>query len=236
MEIFVTGSTGYLGRRLIPMLTARSHEVLALVRQGSERRLPLGCTAIAGNALDGRTFAAAVPPGCTFVQLVGVPHPSPAKAAAFCSVDLVSVRESVAAASAARAAHFVYLSVAQPAPIMKAYRASRIRRSASAWLRCPRSRRADGPVIEPRDCPRFTLESLAQLRRAGHRGGDHLDGDGPVEPSVARGRPRPSRPRRSRSGSRTVLTAHLLTAASFGPLRYGRPGKVERPLFQRAEV
>jgi uncharacterized protein YbjT (DUF2867 family) len=60
-------------------------------------------------------------PASTFVQLVGVAHPSPAKAAEFRSVDLVAGREAVAAAVHAGIQHFVYVSVAQPAPVMKAY-------------------------------------------------------------------------------------------------------------------
>src|SRR6185503_9751546 len=56
---------------------------------------------------------------------VGTPHPSPAKAAEFQSVDLASARAAVAAATRARVAHFVYLSVAQPAPMMHAYVAAR---------------------------------------------------------------------------------------------------------------
>lgn len=59
------------------------------------------------------------------MQLVGVSHPSPAKAAEFRSVDLASVRASAEAASAAGVEHFVYVSVAQPAPAMKAYAAVR---------------------------------------------------------------------------------------------------------------
>jgi uncharacterized protein YbjT (DUF2867 family) len=54
-----------------------------------------------------------------------VPHPSPAKARAFRDVDLVSVRESAQAAAAARIGHFVYVSVAQPSPVMRAYVAVR---------------------------------------------------------------------------------------------------------------
>ena len=61
----------------------------------------------------------------TLVQLVGTPHPSPAKAAEFERVDLVAVRAAVAAARQVGAAHFVYLSVAQPAPAMKAFIAVR---------------------------------------------------------------------------------------------------------------
>jgi uncharacterized protein YbjT (DUF2867 family) len=72
--------------------------------------------------------------GCdTFVQLVGVAHPSPAKAAQFRSVDLVSASNAVTAASSAGVAHFVYVSVAQPAPVMQAYIA--VRREAEDAIR-----------------------------------------------------------------------------------------------------
>ena len=125
MNIFITGSTGYIGRQLIPELLGRGHRVQALVRNGSEKRLPQGAIPIRGDALDARTFAQAIGAGDTFVQLVGVAHPSPAKAQQFREIDLVSVRESVMAAVEARVDHFVYLSVAQPAPVMRDYVAVR---------------------------------------------------------------------------------------------------------------
>jgi uncharacterized protein YbjT (DUF2867 family) len=120
-HVFLTGSTGYLGSRLIPRLLARGHRVRALVRASSRAQLPAGCEAVVGEALDRATFQDHVAPADTFVQLVGVPHPSPRKAEQFRAVDLVSVRESAAAAAAAGVRHFVYVSVAQPAPVMKAY-------------------------------------------------------------------------------------------------------------------
>src|SRR5215831_7262170 len=120
-EIFITGGTGYVGQRLIPELLLRGHSVRALARKGSEGKLPPGCTPMVGNALDKSTFAAQVRPGDTYVQLVGVAHPSPSKAAQFRSIDLVSARESIAAAVEAGVGHFVYVSVAHPAPAMKAY-------------------------------------------------------------------------------------------------------------------
>jgi uncharacterized protein YbjT (DUF2867 family) len=123
--VFITGGTGYLGRRLIPVLQRQGCSVRALVRAGSERRLPPGCEVVVGNALDRTTFEHAIDRDSTFVQLVGVPHPSPAKAQQFYDVDLVSARASIDAAAAREVDHFVYVSVAQPAPIMKAYQVSR---------------------------------------------------------------------------------------------------------------
>src|SRR3954465_5396914 len=120
-RVFITGGTGYLGRALVPRLLGRGHEVRALVRKGSESKLPRGCEAVPGDALDESSFAASVSPSDTFVQLVGVPRPSPAKGRQFREIDLVSGRASVEAARAAGVKHFVYVSVAQPAPVMKAY-------------------------------------------------------------------------------------------------------------------
>jgi uncharacterized protein YbjT (DUF2867 family) len=124
-NIFVTGGTGYIGQRLIPELIRRGHAVRALVREGSEKKLPAGAIAVRGDALDASSFAHQVAPSDTFVQLVGVAHPSPSKAEEFRKIDLVSVRESVSAARDAGVKHFVYLSVAQPAPIMRDYVAVR---------------------------------------------------------------------------------------------------------------
>ena len=120
-HVFVTGATGYLGSRLVGRLASRGHRVRALVRSGSESRLPAGVEPVVGNALEKDSFAGAVAPADTFVQLVGVPHPSPAKAAQFRSIDLASALASIAAAGDAGVAHFVYVSVAHPAPAMKAY-------------------------------------------------------------------------------------------------------------------
>ena len=112
--VFITGGTGYIGSRLIPRLRARGHGVRALVRRGSEAKLPPGCEAVVGNALDGNSYRDAVKPSETFIQLVGVAHPSPAKAAEFQRVDLVAGREAVIAAQSAGVRHFIYVSVAHP--------------------------------------------------------------------------------------------------------------------------
>jgi uncharacterized protein YbjT (DUF2867 family) len=120
-DVFVTGGTGYMGGRLIAQLVARGHRVRALARAGSEQKLPPGCTCISGDPLVGASYSSHVRPGDTFVQLVGVPHPAPHKAAQFKAIDRVAGLESVQAARERGVAHIVYVSVAQPAPVMKVF-------------------------------------------------------------------------------------------------------------------
>ena len=121
MNVFITGGTGYIGRPLIRELIARRHRVRALVRGGSEKQLAPGAEGIVGDALRPDSYTTAIPPADTFVHLIGVPHPSPAKAAQFRAVDLVSIEVAAKAARDAGVRHFVYLSVAQPAPVMQAF-------------------------------------------------------------------------------------------------------------------
>jgi|ERR1700730_2415479 len=132
-RVFVTGGTGYVGRPLITLLLDRGHQVHALVRPGSEKKLPPGCQAVLGDALDSNSYAGQIQPADTFVQLVGISHPNPSKAAAFRSVDLVSGRDAVQAARSTGIGHFIYLSVGQPAPVMKAY--IQVRAECEALLR-----------------------------------------------------------------------------------------------------
>ena len=123
--VFVTGGTGFMGRNLIVELLHRKCTVRALVRHGSEHKLPHGCEAVQGDAFDKASFAAQISPADTFVQLVGVTHPNPSKKDEFRAVDLRSARAAIEAAREAGVAHFVYVSVAQPAPVMKFYLAVR---------------------------------------------------------------------------------------------------------------
>jgi len=122
--IFITGGTGYIGSRLIKALQqAGGFHIKALVRKGSEHKLPPGCELVTGNALDAATYTTAVAGADVFIHLIGVPHPSPAKKAEFESIDKVSVQQAARAISDNQVPHAIYLSVSQyPGRVMAAYR------------------------------------------------------------------------------------------------------------------
>jgi nucleoside-diphosphate-sugar epimerase len=121
LDILVTGGTGFIGRHLIPVLVGRGHRVRVLAREQSLDRVPAGATAVVGDALDGESVVAALRAGDTIIHLVGTAHPTPSKADQFERIDLMSIRSTVVAAKRTGIAHLIYLSVAQPAPIMQAY-------------------------------------------------------------------------------------------------------------------
>jgi uncharacterized protein YbjT (DUF2867 family) len=119
--VLVLGGTGYIGCTLCERLLGRGHRVRVLTREASRSRVAAGAGAVVGDALDAASIRSAIQPGDVVVQLVGTPHPSPAKAEQFRRIDLVSVTACVEAMCAADVSHLVYVSVAHPAPVMKAY-------------------------------------------------------------------------------------------------------------------
>ena len=127
----MTGATGYLGRPLTALALRRGHSVSAFVRPGSEARVELGARVIVGNPFSSDELAPACSAGDTLVHLIGTPRPNPSKAQQFLEVDLASARAAAAAASHAAVAHIVYVSVAHPAPVMRAYIAARVQAEAA---------------------------------------------------------------------------------------------------------
>jgi uncharacterized protein YbjT (DUF2867 family) len=124
-SICVTGATGYIGSRLIPLLTGRGHQLKAIVRPGSANKIPSDVSIITADPLKEDSYTESIR-GCdTFIHLIGVAHPSPAKAAQFRAIDLPSIQVAVKAAREAGVRHFIYLSVAQPASMMQAFIAVR---------------------------------------------------------------------------------------------------------------
>ena len=132
-SICITGGTGYIGSRLIPLLTKRGHRLTAIVRSGSEKRIAGDVSVVTADPLAENSYTDSIRGYDTFVHIIGVAHPSPTKAAQFRSIDLPSIRVAVKAARDAGVRHFIYLSVAQPAPMMEAFLA--VRAEGEALLR-----------------------------------------------------------------------------------------------------
>lgn len=84
-------------------------------------KLPKECNIVKGNALDNKTYQEYVTGNDTFIHLIGVHHPGPGKEKEFKNIDLVSIEQAVPAAVNAGVKHFIYLSVAHPAPMMKEF-------------------------------------------------------------------------------------------------------------------
>jgi uncharacterized protein YbjT (DUF2867 family) len=126
--VFITGGTGYIGKRLIKILLGLGYQVTALVRQQSMNKLPEGCQPVVADPFDASSYADAVPAYSIFIHLLGVRNPRPKKKLLFYSVDLASLRASVVAAKQAGVKHFIYLSVAQyPTKIMADFQEARRR-------------------------------------------------------------------------------------------------------------
>lgn len=125
-EVFITGATGYIGKRLTKQLLERGRRVSALVRKGSEHKVVIGSEIVIADPFDPGSFQSLIPKNAVFVQMLGVPHPSPKKAEQFREIDLRSVKASGDAAALAGVSHFVYISVAMiPYQLMAAYKAVR---------------------------------------------------------------------------------------------------------------
>lgn len=120
-NVFVTGGSGYVGSSVIPLLITHGHKVCTLVRSQSLSKVSPGCEVILGNVLDNKTYENKIFHSDTLLHLVGVSHPNPFKKNLFTMVDIKSVEQTLEAAIFQSIEHFVYLSVAHPAPVMKSY-------------------------------------------------------------------------------------------------------------------
>ncbi|TYO99335.1 NADH dehydrogenase [Geothermobacter ehrlichii] len=112
MKVFVTGGTGFVGNEIIRQLIDAGHEVTALVRPGSEKKLAVrdGVTFHRGDATLPESLEGALS-GCdAVIHLVGIIREFPAKGITFKRLHFEATRNIVKAAEAQEVKRYLQMS------------------------------------------------------------------------------------------------------------------------------
>ena len=120
MRVLVTGASGFVGNVVVKELLAQGHEVRALVRRGSEKKLQERerVEIAPGDCLDHEALEAAAA-GCdAVIHLVGIIREFPGRGITFEQVHVKATRNVVDAAKAAGARRYLHMSAlgARPEP------------------------------------------------------------------------------------------------------------------------
>ena len=114
MRIFLTGATGYVGRQIIRDLVDAGHQVSALVRKGSEDKLPPGVAEkvaiIPGNILHPDSYLAEVRSSEVCINLPGLLREFPKRGITFEGVHYQGTKLLVDAAAKAGHLRFIQMS------------------------------------------------------------------------------------------------------------------------------
>lgn len=113
MKVFVTGGTGYVGSQIVQDLLGAGHEVSALVREGSESKLPAESEQIEivrGDALEPESFSDALA-GCkAVIHLIAIIREFPQRGITFEKMNFETTRNVLEAAQKHDISRFIYLS------------------------------------------------------------------------------------------------------------------------------
>ncbi|MDT8441382.1 MAG: NAD(P)H-binding protein [Desulfuromonadales bacterium] len=112
MNLFVTGGTGFVGREVVRQLSAAGHRVRALVRPGSEKKLPdiAGIEACPGDATDAASLEGALD-GCqAVIHLVGIIREFPAQGVTFQKLHVEATGNLLAAAQQQGVSRYLQMS------------------------------------------------------------------------------------------------------------------------------
>jgi len=113
MRVFVTGGTGFVGRQIIRDLLAAGHEVTALVRRGSESKLPVPpgqLSVVQGDILQPETFRSALKDCQAVIHLVGIIRAFPWKGIRFQDLHVQATANVLLAAQEAGIARMLHMS------------------------------------------------------------------------------------------------------------------------------
>jgi NADH dehydrogenase len=112
MRVLVTGASGFVGNEVVRELLARGHEVRALVRPGSEKKLRerQRVEVVSGDCLHPEALAPGVA-GCeAVIHLIGIIREFPGRGVTFERVHVQATQNLVEAARAAGVRRFLHMS------------------------------------------------------------------------------------------------------------------------------
>jgi NADH dehydrogenase len=112
MKVFVTGGTGFVGREVVRHLAGAEHQVVALVRPGSEGKLVdiPNVRMHPGDVTDPNSLSGGVA-GCdAVIHLVGIIREYPQRGVIFKRLHVEATRHVLAAAGAAGVKRYLHMS------------------------------------------------------------------------------------------------------------------------------
>ena len=114
MKIFLTGATGYVGRQVVRDLVRAGHRVVALVRKGSEQKLPEGnagtITIVNGDIHKPESYRDALHSCGAIINLPGLLREFPNKGITFEGVHFLGTKFLVAEAQKMGTPRFIQMS------------------------------------------------------------------------------------------------------------------------------
>lgn len=118
MNVFVTGATGFVGSHLVTALKEAGHHTLALVRPGSENKLPFfeGVTIIPGDVTGQGGWVDRLKEADAVIHLVGIIREFPSKGITFEKMHNHVTKIVVDAAKQEGVKKFVHMSANGAAP------------------------------------------------------------------------------------------------------------------------
>jgi NADH dehydrogenase len=112
MKVFVTGGTGFVGRETIKQLLSARHEVRALVREGSESKLPDAeqVELFYGDVTDGSTLSGALADCDGVIHLVGIIREFPDRGITFKKAHVESTQNIIMACREENVTRYLHMS------------------------------------------------------------------------------------------------------------------------------